>query len=75
MRLPQRRHVLRQDVPGPEFGERQARGLIRRGAPGDQLPLAVIEMLRELVDDLGLAAWARGATTTAACALRVPNVP
>ena len=29
MRLPQRRHVLRQDVAAPEFGQRQARRFFR----------------------------------------------
>ena len=55
MRLPERRHVSRQDILVPEVGERQPRGLIRRCSTGDQLPPTVIEMLRELFDDLGLA--------------------
>jgi len=55
MRLPERRHVLRQDVPAPEFGERQLHGLITRRAAGDQLAPSVIEVLRELLDDLAFA--------------------
>ena len=38
-----------------KFVDHQPRGLLRRGAAGDELPPAVIEVLRELFDNLGFA--------------------
>jgi len=55
MRLPKRRQVPRQDVPVPEFGERQVGGFIRQRPACNQVPPAVIEVLREFFDDLALA--------------------
>jgi hypothetical protein len=55
MRLPERRHMLRQDISAPEFSERQLHGLIRQRAADDQLAPSVIEVLRELLDDLAFA--------------------
>jgi hypothetical protein len=55
LRLLQRRHVLRQIVPLPEFSERQTRGVVVRCAARQQLPPAVFQVLRELFDDLVLA--------------------
>ena len=55
LRLPQRRQVLRQQVALPELGECQTRGLVLRRAARHQLAPAVLEMLRELLDDLVLA--------------------
>ena len=46
---------LRQQVPVPELGERQTRGFVFRCPARHQLPPAVLEMLRELFDDLVLA--------------------
>jgi hypothetical protein len=57
MRLAERRHVARQDVFLPELGTRQLRGLFRRCAACHQLPPAVVQMLRQLFDDLVLARW------------------
>jgi hypothetical protein len=54
MGLPQWRHVPRQKIPLPEIGERQPRSLIGRCASRNQLPPALIEMLREFFDDFGL---------------------
>lgn len=53
--LAKRRYVSGHDIPVPEVGERQPRGLIRRCFSGNQLPPTVIEMLREFFDDFGLA--------------------
>ena len=47
--------VLRQQVPLPELGERQTRGLVLRRAARHQLAPAVLEMLRQLFDNLVLA--------------------
>ena len=55
MRLLQRRHVPRQQVPVPEFSERQTRGVVLGRPARHQLPPAVFKMLRELFDDLVLA--------------------
>jgi hypothetical protein len=37
--------MLRQDIAAPEVGERQARGLLRRRAPCNQLTIVIVEML------------------------------
>jgi hypothetical protein len=55
MRLPKRCEVPRQDVPFSEICECQPCRLFRRRASCDQFPAAIIEMLRELFDDLGFA--------------------
>jgi hypothetical protein len=55
VRLPQRRHVLRQDIRAPELRERPLRGLVRRRTPRDQLTPAVVKVLRKLLDNLVLA--------------------
>ena len=55
LRLPQRRHVIRQDLLALELLQVQLRGLVRRRPTCDQLAPAVIEVLRELLDDLALA--------------------
>jgi hypothetical protein len=55
VRLPQRCHLLRQDVSILEVGESEARRVFVRGTSGYQLSVAVFQMLRELLDDLGLA--------------------
>ena len=55
MRLPQRRHVLREQIPFPELSERETCRFILRRPSADQLPPAVLEMLRELIDDLVLS--------------------
>jgi hypothetical protein len=57
MGLVERRHVPHQTVRARELGERQLRGFIGRGAACHQLPPAIVEMLREFFDDLGLARW------------------
>jgi hypothetical protein len=51
--LAERSHVAREEVRVSEFGERQPRRCRRRGAAGDELQPAVIEVLRELFDNLG----------------------
>jgi hypothetical protein len=53
--LLQWRHVLRQQVPFPELGKRQARGFVVACSGGDQFAPAILEMLRELFDNLLLA--------------------
>ena len=55
MCLPKRRYVLREDVAFPEIGKRYSCGLIRGHATRNQLPPAIIKMLRELFDDFGFA--------------------
>ena len=60
MRLSQRCYLPRQEILVPEIGERQTRRLLGSGAPGNQLPPAVLEVLRELLDDLVLACRQQG---------------
>jgi hypothetical protein len=55
LRLLERRHVPRQQVPLPEFSERQTRGVVLGRPARHQLAPAVFKMLRELFDDLVLA--------------------
>jgi hypothetical protein len=55
MGLPQRRDVIREDVAVAKIGECYSCGFFRRHATCDQLAIAVIQMLRELFDDLCLA--------------------
>ena len=55
MREAKRRDGAGQRVPVPEFGQRQLRGLVGQRTACHQLAPAVVEMLRELVDDVGLA--------------------
>ena len=54
-RLPQRAHPSRQRIRAVELLEREPPCVFRRGALRAQLPVAIVEMLRELLDDLGLA--------------------
>ena len=55
VRLSQRREVSREQIPVAEPGERQLRCLVLRCPTGYQFPPPVIEVLRELLDDLVLA--------------------
>ena len=59
MRQAQRCDVARQEVPVPEFAECAFRSLVGGRAARDQLVPAVLEVLRELIDDLGLSGGAR----------------
>jgi hypothetical protein len=54
-RLPERRHAFRQGVGAAEFRERGPRRLVGRDAAGDELLPAVLEVLRQLLDNLELA--------------------
>jgi hypothetical protein len=54
VRLAQRREVSREQMSIAKPGERQLRGLVMRGATRHQLAPVVLEMLRELLDDLAL---------------------
>ena len=49
MRLPERRHVVRQHNSAANFGERQTRRFLGWRAAGDQFAVVVVEMLRELI--------------------------
>ena len=57
--LTQRPHLARQQIVGADLvvdlGQRQAHRLVVRRAAGPQLLVAVVEMLRQLVDDFALA--------------------
>ena len=75
MRLAQRRHVLSQDVPAPELGERQPPRHIRCRTPGNQFPVPVVEMLRELVDDFGFAGGREAQGRQPRAHLAGPNGP
>ena len=55
MRLPQRAQPARQRVLPVQLLERQPPRVVGRGAFGAQLLVAMVEVLRELLDDLGLA--------------------
>ena len=57
MRLPQWRHVLREQVSLSELCERQARGIVFAGPARHQLAPAILEMLGKLFDDLLFARW------------------
>ena len=54
-RLFERRHGLAEQVLVAELGQGQTRRLVLRCPARPQLPPAILEMLRELVDDLRLA--------------------
>ena len=54
-RLPQHAQPAREGVLAVELLERQPPRVIGRGAFGAQLLVAVVEVLRELLDDLGFA--------------------
>ena len=55
VRLPQRGDALREHVAGSELGERHACRLVRRCAGRRRLAVAFREVLRDFVDDVGLA--------------------
>ena len=52
MRLAKQRHVLLQPGHVRELGESQPRGFIGGGASCNGVTPAIVEMLRELLDDL-----------------------
>ncbi len=54
-RLPQRAQAARELVLAVQFLERDSPRVVGRGAFGAQLLVAIVEVLRELLDDLGLA--------------------
>ena len=55
VRLSQRREVSREQIPVSEAGERQLRRLVLRYPTRHQFSPPVLEVLRELLDDLALA--------------------
>jgi hypothetical protein len=55
VRLAQRGHLLYQAIAASEVRQCQALGVLGRRTAGYQLLVAVVQMLRELVDDLALA--------------------
>ena len=54
-RLPQRAQPSRQRILAVELLEREAPRVFRRGTLRAQLCVTIVEVLRELLDDLGLA--------------------
>ena len=54
MRLSQRLEVPCEQIPIPEPGKRQLRRIVLRRSARHQFPPAILEMLRQLLDDLGL---------------------
>ena len=54
VRLPQRREVSCEQIPLAEPGKRQLRRFVIRRPARHQFPPAILEMLRQLLDDLGL---------------------
>ena len=55
MRLLQRGDALREEVTRFELGEREAGCFVWRCAAGDCITVATLEVLRDLVDDVGFA--------------------
>jgi hypothetical protein len=55
MGLAERRHGLRENVAAAEFRERQHRRVFRQRASCHQLAPSLVEMLRELFDNLCFA--------------------